>query len=209
MYCRYPNRRAEIVEKYEIKPVFRSIILPGQEKWSCTNDLLEKEYFLFRYKEKHGETEGTFYCGRHAADHFCTLTGEALPPSFNPLKADSASAATGSSGSKGSGQGKRKGQLHPASKQLYDAINLIVVCWNSPPGPPLARVLEKIEQYGYNAPFPSEVKTVNTVIKRGGRALPSMLMDLRHKGHDLRDFKFDMIHDILKDRYPDEPSFLE
>ncbi|WP_181244333.1 hypothetical protein [Halomonas sp. ND22Bw] len=207
MYCRKPERRVELVEKYVITPVFYSSIIPGQEKRSCTGDPLTDEYFLFSYKERDGDLSDTFYCGKVAAEHFLELTNSTRPPHFNPLKSIRSPGAQSSSS--GGSPSSTKKQLHPASQQLLNAINLVIVCWDSPPGVPLTAIKGKVEKYGHNAPYPSEVKGVNSIIKKGGRPLPAMIRQLRDKGHAIRDFRFEVINTILKDKYPDEPSFLE
>lgn len=206
--CRTPERRVELVKKYDIKPVFYSSIIPDQEKLSCTSDPLTDRYFLFSYKEIGGTFSDTFYCGKVAAEHFLELTRTKRPPHFNPLKAIQSSTSPEDRGET-DGDVSNKKPLHPASRQLLDAIKLVIVCWDSPPGIPLTSVKEKVEKYGHNAPYPGEVKAVNTVIQHGKNSLPAMLQAFRNKGHAVRDFKFDLINTILKDNYPSEPSFLE
>ncbi|WP_129591400.1 hypothetical protein [Salinicola tamaricis] len=210
MYCRNPERRTELVQKYDFVPVFRSRILEGQQKNSCTGDVLSSEYYLFSYKEKgNPENEGTFYCGKVAADHFLELINVAPPKRFDPLKFEPAHAGGTGSGATGAGRPGNARADDPASKQLRNAINLIIFCWDQTPGPPLATALEIVDRYGYNPPRPHEVKRVNSNLKKGNRTLQEILTGVRKKGHDLKEYRFDLINAILEERYPDVTSFFE
>ncbi|WP_341667101.1 hypothetical protein [Alcaligenes sp. SDU_A2] len=199
MKCRTPETRIELVQRYRLRPVTHVRLLAGQKKRSCTGDMLTDAYYCFAYEAMQGAEKGSFYCGSHAARHLLELTGHAPLPLFNPLKAvDSGNGAgAGSGAGTGQGGGARKA-WHPAAKQLSNAINLLVVCWNSPPGPALTAIQEELENTTDRAPLLRQVKAINTVISKDikKRTLIKMLDDLS-AGNDIKSYDFDLLNEIL------------
>lgn len=110
-------------------------------------------------------------------------------PLFNPL------VSNGSGTGGGGGNGSR--EWHPVAKQLNDAINMIVVCWDIVPGGPLASIQTKLLQYKNYEPYFSKIKSVNTILSHDGRTLQQMIDELRIN-NNVRQFRFDLLNEMLK-----------
>lgn len=194
MYCRGADTRQEIVKNYELQPLAHVQLLAGQFKRSCTGDELTKAYYCFYYKARQGSDTGTITCGEHAADHFLQLIRHAGLPLFNPLVSQG---GTGSASSNGTSQAAQK-KWDIAAKQLHDSINLLVVCWSSPPGPALFDIKSKLEKFSDRPPFPSQVKAINTIIGKDikKRTLTQMVGDLA-KLNPLKNYDFSHLDAIL------------
>ena len=191
MNCRGEATRRELVEAYETRPIAHVQLLSGQTKKSCTGDELSNSYYCFSYKQRQGKKTGTLLCGEHAARHFLGLLGLNPLPLFNPLKSQTAGggSAGGSSGSV---------RWDPTSKQLFNAINLLVVAWASPPGPPLADIKSRLERFPHSPPYPGQIKAVNTIISKdhAGRTLQDMVAELA-ANNDLKFFDFSQLNAVL------------
>lgn len=209
LYCRYERIRKALVAKYEIKPIAHVKLLNGQTKKSCTGDALSGSYYCFSYKLRDSDNElNTFLCGEHAANHFLSLINHPALPLFDPTN------------SKSIRTGKEKINVHstnkdksdnwdPAAKQLHNAINLIIICWDVVPVKALLNIKIKIERYKHKAPFPSEVKAINTILSRDirKRTIKQMILDLERQGNEIRSFEFNLLNDILKKEYDDRSYF--
>ena len=196
MYCRGEDTRREICKKYEITPFAHVQLLAGQTKKSCTGDDLTNSYYCFHYKSLESTEEGTLLCGEHAAKDFLHLISHPGLPLFNPLLED----REGGDRKNGSSRTQtKKLKWDPVAKQLHDAINLLVVCWSSPPKSALANIKKKLEQYSDRMPFPSQIKGVNTIIghdlKR--RKLSEMLQELSMK-NNIKKYNFNLLDEILE-----------
>ncbi|WCE32087.1 hypothetical protein [Vibrio sp. SCSIO 43137] len=194
MKCRGTESRTRIVENYNIRPVAHVKLLNGQVKMSCTRDTLSDSYYCFDYVSRTDPSDkGTFYCGSHAASHFLKLAHLAPLPLFNPLV---------SNGKGGGGNGDTPlARWDPLAKQLNNAINMLVVCWNIVPGGPLAEIQSKLIQYPRSTPFLPKLKAVNTIIgsDKSGRTLQDMIEGLR-KENNVRNFTFQLINEELESK---------
>lgn len=154
MYCRGEDTRREIVKSHELYPIAHVQLLVGQTKTSCTGDALTDAYYCFFYKSRTGADQGTILCGEHAAKDFLQLIGHAGLPLFNPLLTQSGASGTGVSRTVQGAHAK----WDLTAKQLHDAINLLVVCWSSPPGPVLFDIKSKLEKFSYKPRSPAKSK---------------------------------------------------
>ncbi len=86
-----------------------------------------------------------------------------------------------------------------STKQLHDAINLLVVCWNTVLGEPLKNIKAEIEQYSYKEPYLRQIKAVDTIISRDRRrrTLRKMLDELS-VNNNIRNFSFDALNRELE-----------
>ncbi|ELJ8444647.1 hypothetical protein [Vibrio cholerae] len=192
MKCRGTESRQRIVKNYIIHPVAHVKLLNGQTKLSCTSDTLTDSYYCFDYVARSNPSDrGTFYCGSHAADDFLKLTQLSPLPLFNPL-------VTSGEGGGGSGGSSSK-KWDPLAKQLNNAINMLVVCWDIVPGGVLANIQAQLIQYPNSTPFLSKLKAVNTIIgyDKSGRTLQQMIEGLREK-NNVRNFQFHLINRELE-----------
>ncbi|MCU9601383.1 hypothetical protein [Pallidibacillus thermolactis] len=221
--CRGPKCRERLVENYIIKPTAHTKLLEGQSKQSCTGQILKDTYYLFEYVNKHDPTDsGGFYCGYHAAEHFLNLIQHDGLPLFNPLiqdiittensnKSNENSNKTNENNNKSinevsafnsSENSKDKKKWNHTAKQLYNAINLLIICWDTPIYGPLAKYKADLEKYYYCEPFFERIKFVNRIIGKDykNRTLTQMLNDLRKNNPKLKHFQFDLLEEKLRER---------
>ncbi|WML37983.1 hypothetical protein RCG19_12065 [Neobacillus sp. OS1-2] len=193
MKCRGNVNRERIISEYELRAVAHVKLLIGQTKKSCTGDILTDSYYCFTYKNKNVQTKGSFFCGTHAANHFLTLLGKQPLPLFNPLRS-----SIGSSGQQ-SVSTTHKSKWDPAAKELYNAINLLIIVWNTNINSILADIRDNLEKYPSRTPFISKIKALNTIISKDfkGRTLQVMISELRKNNPELRSFSFSHLDLIL------------
>ena len=193
MNCFGEQKRTHIVKNYEVKPIAHVKLINGQEKTSCTQQKLSDSYYCFEYVSRTDiDDKGTFFCGSHAANDFLQKASIQPLPLFNPLASPESGRSVSTIGVGGSDQ------WNPLSKQLNEAINMIVVCWDIVPKGPLADIQSNLVRYKSSEPFPSRVKAVNTVLSydKQGRTLQQMINQLRQKDR-VRQFNFNLLNDIL------------
>ena len=190
MKCRTDKVRIEIVAQYELLPIAHLKLLAGQSKISCTGETLSDTYYCFSYKSRQGSDIGTFFCGSHAANHFLKLIKSKPLPLFNPL--------TSTGGTTGGGDSNPGKTWDRAAKQLYNAINLLLVKWDSPPGIVIKSIKEDIEKTFDKTPALALIKSVNTMISRdkSGLTLQQMITQLK-SNNTIRDFSFDLLNAML------------
>jgi hypothetical protein len=197
MKCRGKETREKIVQIYDLKPVVHVRLLKSQQRRSCTGDMLTDSYYYFHYKRKDNENEiGSFLCGTHAAHHFLELLELEKLSLFDPSQANHADTKQYNPILHASDS---RLQWNYCAKQLYNAINLLVVCWDTVPGQPLVEIREKVERFRQREPWLSQIKAVNTIISKDFRkhTLTQMLDELRKK-EKIREFKFDRLNGILE-----------
>jgi hypothetical protein len=194
--CRSSAVREKLVKEYNIKPIAHVRLLNGQERRSCTNDMLTDSYYCFTYRAKESDVTDTLLCGTHAANHFLELIHHPKLKIFDP----SASEAT-VTGTNGGINGNTGGNVswHPTRKQLFNAINLIIICWRQVPGGVLQKIKEEIEGSRSQEPLPRQIKAINTIISRDhkGRTLQQMLEELRNNNNNIRAFSFNLLKEAL------------
>ena len=190
--CRNERTRIELVSKYSLEPVAHVQLLNGQKKISCTGDLLTDSYYVFSYKK--GNEGGTFFCGRHAANHFLNLLGVKSPPLFNPLAGNGEKENSRTSVASGTSPKK----WNPISKQLYEAINILLITWDVVPYGPLLDIKKGLEKYYYGEPYLSKIEKVNWIISHDpkGRSIQEMISELRQE-NSIRKFDFSLLNSAL------------
>ncbi|PHG45977.1 hypothetical protein [Bacillus wiedmannii] len=141
--CRGPENRVRLLEKYNVKPISHTKLLKGQVKRSCAKEMLTDEYYIFTYHAKNNINEsGTFVCGTHVARHFLELLHLEPLPLFNPLKGNNENVDLNDNLNGNSGGGNIV--WDPLAKELYNAINLLIVCWDKALYGTLLRIKEEL-----------------------------------------------------------------
>lgn len=140
----------------------------------------------------------------HAANDFLRLIRHPKLPLFDPLVTETSVTGISSNGNK-----VLKENWHPASIQFYNAINLLVICWGTPPGRALQSIKTEFEKSKAREPSPSLIKGLNTIIKsdKWGRTLQQMINQLRKRNGKIRQFHFNLLNDILLKNYDEKSSF--
>lgn len=196
MNCFGDDAREGMVRRYNITAVAHVKLLKNQQKYSCTGRVLTDSYYCFEYKGKNNNQDaGAFYCGEPTGKKFLVLTGGDDVPLFNPLKSDISSVSSNSSHTSNT---TRKDD--PTTKQLLNAIDLLIVCWGKPLYGKLAKIKQGRIKYSYREPFDNEVEYVNRVIGRDykGHNLQQMINSLRLDNPDLKNYDFDLLNTVLK-----------
>lgn len=194
--CRSAAVRERLVQEYNIKPIAHVRLLNGQERRSCTNDLLTDSYYCFSYRAKNTDAVDTFLCGTFAANHFLELIHHPKLKLFDPLASERVVTTT-SSGNVGNAGNDPI--WHPMRKQLFNAINLIIICWKQVPGGVLQKIKEEVEGSKTQEPLLRKIKAINTIISRDhrGRSLQQMLEELRKDNNNIRAFSFNLLNEAL------------
>lgn len=195
MKCRGEKCREELVKKYTITPRSHTKLLNGQKKKSCTGDLLTDSYYSFEFISKSDSTDvGGFLCGSHAAAHFLQLINKPELPLFNPL-----TSPTNSPGSRKHKEGSKGKVWNPIALELYNAINLLIICWDKPIYGKLAKIKSETEKFYYVAPFDWKVKQVNKIIGKDvkKRSLTEMIQTLTSENPNLKHYSFGSLDEIL------------
>lgn len=193
--CRSPEVREKLVREYDIKPIAHVRLLNGQERRSCTKDLLTDSYYCFSYRAKNGDITGTFLCGIYAANHFLVLIHHPKLTLFDPLASEAFETVTSNT----NGNAIFNEEWHPSAKQLFNAINLLIICWGIAPGSVMQEIKYDIDKYKNREPLPRQIKAINTIISRDkkSRTLQQMLDELRNKNIKIRKFRFDLLNETL------------
>lgn len=180
MKCRTEKLREELVAIYDLSPVAHVKLLNGQTKVSCTGDLLTDSYYCFTYKRKNSnEPIKSFFSGSHASNHFLKLVELEPLVCFNPLKIENSSNPIG-----GKGGNLKNEKWNSTAKELYNAINLLIVFWGIAPLGPLLDIKIKLEKYYYKEPFDSTIKSINTIISKSNKCntMPLIIASLEEFG---------------------------
>lgn len=193
--CRSLEVRRRLVKEYDINPIAHVRLLNGQERRSCTGNLLKDSYYCFSYRKKNDNISKYFLCGSYAAKDFLDLIKQPELPLFDPLASDSVGVRKTNS----SGIPNIKETWHPAAKELHNAINLIIICWGVIPSKALQEIKMKLEKNTNCKPYIMHIKAINTIISRDkrGRTLQLMIHDLRVHNPKIRQFDFSLLNEIL------------
>lgn len=190
------ERKKELVKQYEITPILRTKLLKGQSKEGCCGELTDV-YYVFKYKEKGGSVEGSFYVGDDCGKQFLDLIGKKeLPFLFNPLK-EMSNGGAGSQGNSGSPTDGKK-QFDPLNSELICAIGLLIAAWNKPLSGLALRIFEFTNQ-AYSKPNYKGVEDFNNIILSKDyhkRSLMSIYVSLK-KENNLKEFTFERMHNHL------------
>jgi len=117
-----------------------------------------------------------------------------LLPLFNPLQ------PVQGGGGGGHGQPGNSAPIAPINAEIEQAINLTLICWNSPPrsGGVFSKLLAKIRRFPNQPLSDSEVRSINTAIGPRGGTLTARLAVLRANNPTLRHYAFPAIAAVLQ-----------
>ncbi|AEH45799.1 hypothetical protein Thein_1944 [Thermodesulfatator indicus DSM 15286] len=217
IYCRGTSTRKKVIKEYNLKPVAHVRLLYGQKKISCTGHILTDRYYCFWFKNRQNfEDNGYFFCGYDAAEQFLDLLQLPHLPIFDPLKSPK---KPPSSDNKNESRekidmkdGRKAGDTNkienPIAKQLYDAFHLLIICADIIPktDSPLANIKKEIERNLYKElanevmkELDKSIKGLNTIISKILKTpLQQKIQELREKGNDIKEYKFDLLNERLK-----------
>ena len=196
MKCRSEKTRQYIVDNYDVAPIAHIQLLNGQTKHSDAGRIIENDYYIFEATSKENGRKEIIQCGMTAARDFLKKINHEGLPLFNPLH-----------GGEEIERGERnifgvnkEVKWDQTAKQLYNAIMWVIILIDARPDTTIYNIRDKVWKYRSRAPFPSQVKAVNTIIgeKIVGRTLTQAIDELRNN-NDIRDgmCQFDKLIDII------------
>jgi hypothetical protein len=143
--CRGDNKKQKIIEKYNIKPIIHTKILNGQALNGCCRDEIKDSYYQFVLEEENSKDRYYIVVGKHCADRFIDLGNLEKLSLFNPFQNIGGDNKSGKKDTKGNSEdGNQSNAMTPLNKELYQAINLLLIYWG---GKPPYGKLEEILQY--------------------------------------------------------------
>lgn len=193
MNCRGKSKRIQIVKNYFVEPLAHIKLLNGVTIESDAGGDIVDTYYIFKCKNKNTNVERFICCGTPTAKHLCELTGNNLPPLFNPLKQTHiTNSITNNKTSKGVNLA-----WNPMRKQLYNATMLLISKWNAKPNTPLFFIKSELELYPNYEPLLKYIKSINTILKNSGNTMMGIINELK-ENNNLKDFEFDLLINTLK-----------
>lgn len=196
--CRGEETRRRIVNEYDIKLVIYAKLLNGKTKHSDANETLTDRYYEFKCTLKSdNRVLKAITCGSGAGEHLLKLANIKKPPIFNPFINENNGNAGGQGGNGNNGNNTWK----PLAKELYNAIQWLICCWNTIPYGKLLDVKKGLEDCPYNDPSWEKVTYINNVIGKDnkGRTLTEMINEVRNAGNDIREYSFPLINSKLQE----------
>ena len=195
MYCRTHDLRIRLCEKYEIIPFAHLKLLNGKSVTSDAggNDITD-EYVIFDCILKNNpKIHETIHCGKSVALDFCNITGNNLPPLFDPIHHENI------------GRHPRRAspyndtpKWNPVRKQLYDIVLLIMTYQgNINKDSVLFDIKFKLEDPKFLNYYPKNlIKSVNTYLIKMDKTFQNILDEL-NENNNLRAFNYDLVLEYM------------
>jgi hypothetical protein len=186
--CRGDEAKEVLVRDYWINPLAHLYLLGKQVKRCCCGDLLSKEYYLMICVKKSDKNiRKPIYVGGTCAGKLFNLSGAPTHMYFNPF------ATVGNeTTSRTSGGHEGDIKIEPLNKEIREAIFLLCMDWDQPPGIPTSNILAMINRAPSRRLADHYVKAVNTIIGKDSRRrkLQDIIEGLRVIEKRIRHFRF-------------------
>lgn len=199
MYCRGKEKRKEIVQEFNLKPIIHTKLINGKQIHSDAEAKISDEYYRFECTHKTTNQIEYITCGMGAANDLLIQANIKPLILFNPLK-DPKDLYNKTHNCQTSNANNNKTILwDDTAKQLYNSIMLLIIIWNDDkPTSTLFKLKEEALKYFYCKPFLNRIKTVNNIISKDvqSRTLSQMIDKLR-KNNNIKDYKFDLLEKEL------------
>lgn len=196
-HCRGYEVKQRLVNQYNITPLSYIKLLPNQDKQGCCGVLRDK-YYVFEYRNKINANEkGSFFVGYDCGEQFLDLLNidKNRYKLFNPLATENNGGGLGGGGG-GAGNAPQRDQLN---QEVYNAINLICVAWNTLPKNSIQSILNFVRNPNSRRTDDWTIKTVNTLISHDyhNRTLSQIVQDLSDE-YNLRNFSFELMNETIE-----------
>lgn len=168
MNCRGYETRQRIVRDYEVKPKAHIKLLANQQKHSDAGATIKDKYYVFSAVRKIDSKEEIIQCGMFAAKDFLKLINQKGLPLFNPLTGNSNVNDRQEYDNRGS-RNLQSEKWNKTAIQLYNAIMWLFLLWNIKQDTPLFNLEDDVIKNKAYEPTKSNIKSVNTAIKNGGK----------------------------------------
>jgi hypothetical protein len=201
--CRTHDVRLLLAEIYEIKPIIYTVVLDGQEKYGCCDNIpLRGKYFSFEYKSILNPSDfGVFFVGEHCGFDFIEILKSKNLNSFDPVFFDPYSRNINNSIGKSNNNllsTDKFFKMTPLNKEVFIAINLICISWNKVSYGNLSAIINfcstsKIDTQNWVIDF------INKIIGKDalGRNLIKIYQELQDKYGIRRDYSFENLVSII------------
>lgn len=213
MDCRSEDRRKQIVEDYDVVPKVHIKLLAGQIKESDAGGIIKNDYYIFEAVHRKNGNSEIILCGMGAARDFLKLLNHRGLHIFNPLHGgfgyaggDPQEGEVAEGHGNGDlqrgegGRGRRNRAWNPIAQQLYHACMWVIIIIDAKGGTPIFEIQERVYNFRDRIPFESQVKGVNTIIRKNmqGRTLTEEIDRLRGN-NDIRNelCQFDMLVNVI------------
>lgn len=205
IYCRSPQRRKEIVEKYLVTPIAQLKLINNRTIESCAGGTITDSYYVFHCVDRNDpEQVGEIYCGYVAARHLCHLIEEEPPRLFNPLLNENDENGLNNLRNEYEedddntlGTPRRHQRWNPAMKELSNAINILLLYWPQMENSVLESLAERIRPYPHTPPYAWIVKSVNTMLRNHKTTIREILTDIERENGAIRNYTFEHLIEIL------------
>lgn len=168
MKCRGHETRQRIVRDYEVKPKAHIKLLANQQKHSDAGATIKDKYYVFSAVRKIDSKEEIIQCGMFAAKDFLKLINQKGLPLFNPLTGNFNVNDRQEYDNRGS-RNLQSEKWNKTAIQLYNAIMWLFLLWNIKQDTPLFNLEDDVIKNKAYEPTKSNIKSVNTAIKNGGK----------------------------------------
>ena len=193
--------RAATVAGYAVEPLRRFRVPNGAVIGACGHETTTP--YEIRISKKNGEEVGVFLTGSYSAEKLIDLAGLRRPVFIDPLKPSAAltKSGVGGGGGGGGGQGGGAPSMTRLNREVYEAINLILIAWGRERAEGLfLDLLSQINRWGDRDLFAWRIEKMNTAIRNRGFTMKKILWlaskKYEHDG-ELRDIDFQLIRSAL------------
>ncbi|CAG9250172.1 conserved hypothetical protein [Burkholderia diffusa] len=200
--CRGDTNKQRIVSDYKLIPLAHVKLLNGQQLSGCCGPVQDR-YYHFEATLKAGGPSEAFVVGYDCAEQLLKLIGHPKLHLFNPLSAIGGQGGGGggavAAGAGGANVNNPKNLMGPLNAEMYDAIHLLCMAWNTTPKEPLRRMLEYLNNSPTQPTDDAYVVRFNRILGRDskGRTLTQMIADLQTLNPTIRAFTFPEINAVL------------
>ncbi|RZV39926.1 MAG: hypothetical protein EVJ48_03110 [Candidatus Acidulodesulfobacterium acidiphilum] len=205
--CRGDKNKENLTKLYLIKPLTHLKLNKGQVEKCCCGDKINdndsnSECYIFSCTSKTGNQPipSTFFAGMGCSAKILEMTYAHKLPVFNPFEEESESEYEIDTSNGGSSQNIAKVKWDPLNKELYKAINILILSWNIrdlSKYSTIVKILSFLESKKEIRTYKWAVEAINTMIAKDKkkRKIKDMLKDL---GYKTKNIKFPEIGDLLK-----------
>ncbi|MFD1295038.1 MULTISPECIES: hypothetical protein [Lysobacter] len=199
------ERKRELLAQYELEPLIHARLLNGARLMCCCGKPLGTDYYRFdAFNRSTAEQEGIVYAGSTGntgcAARLMTLAadrGEHIGklPLFDPLELPAAFRV------RSEARGRARDPMahwDPFNRELFNAIHLTLIAWNTSPGRVLARLLRELRLTPERRLHDWKAESFNTVLGFGPRTLTQMIASLRQSNPTLQRFEFPELQAALR-----------
>ncbi len=123
------------------------------------------------------------------------MTNQESPSIFDPLK----TFGTENQGNSGRGEGVKPEQWNETARQLYNAIQWLIICWDIIPRAWMLDIRDNVVKLKKEEPSLRQIKSINTMISRDfkKRTLTEMINGLR-ESNDIKRYDFNLLTSKLE-----------